>query len=798
MTEPTNPVAFDTLIYTDCRLGEGLRGEVGLQFQSRSAGADGAAMAFVQRHLLYEPPAKWMGERRPVEAYPPSFAHAGGEQYATSAGVYLGKEVNGGREGNSLTHTIVTRDPDAYNLVRPAQLFGAPFWTTRPAPTTACPPIPADWEPGPFGIDEAKAFITGQPDGRDRLIALLSTLERLPDPDRRRILFIADDAVLVLRWIAAATLLLPHEQALAVGFKVFSTNPANASQPVIAVHPDWDSTAARVGNDLGYVVFDLVTGEWTSVPPSRHAPGWVDAFCGDHDPFDVVDAIEVAAASGLDPQVAPLFGRVANMREQVATVADAAILVDWLRTTDPGFLAAHRGTIADALTDTPERWPQDILLGLDEIARSGQVPTDRMRSIRLALIRSELVRAATDGAVSGIVLPPLPAGVWGDDDQALAADEVVAALADAPPDTFDPTLRLARRFRLPVTADALGPALDRFVRYWADRPQNYPIGEWPCGPDIERRLDDELSRRAVEHADRIGDAWWKLRWRVSREMRTPLERAVVSAAVKYLPHPQRTQLIGDVLAIAAAADDALGATADAADVLWWRVDPSYDDLAQIAELVPNGTRFRTNLFGRLANDFTHDEYDRNKVALAHRLVERDLWQAPPTIGPLLRNDRKLADLVGDIHNADALPTPYRDVLRQAPPKLISLWSPRIAGALMKARYPVLVDQTVRVLPDGVRDRYLTDLIDDLNAIGTPTHAATALYISYTGALPQWISVKLLKALTRWTNRANGRLVKAAGELVAELGGGWLDLWQVVVDEGRGSNPAVRFTRRIGR
>src|SRR5262249_59335242 len=48
---------FETLIYTDCRPGEGLQGVAGLQVQARSADSAAAAEPLVQRYLLYEPPA---------------------------------------------------------------------------------------------------------------------------------------------------------------------------------------------------------------------------------------------------------------------------------------------------------------------------------------------------------------------------------------------------------------------------------------------------------------------------------------------------------------------------------------------------------------------------------------------------------------------------------------------------------------------------------------------------------------------------------------------------------------------
>ncbi|MGB8202059.1 MAG: hypothetical protein WCF33_20620, partial [Pseudonocardiaceae bacterium] len=103
---------FGSLYYTDCRPGQGLQGGAGFQFQAASPGLAPEAMPIVQRTGLYEPPVRWMRERRPVAEYPPSLAHtAEGELFVTAAGRYLGQEANGTREGNQFTHAVVTRDP---------------------------------------------------------------------------------------------------------------------------------------------------------------------------------------------------------------------------------------------------------------------------------------------------------------------------------------------------------------------------------------------------------------------------------------------------------------------------------------------------------------------------------------------------------------------------------------------------------------------------------------------------------------------------------------------------------------
>ena len=117
---------FGSLYYTDCLPGQGLTGRAGFQFQAATPGPAGDATHVVQRAALYEPPAVWMRERRPVVDYPRSHAHTAEEGFlVTAAGRYLGQEANGTRQGNQFTHAVVTRLPADYGAVRPAQLWGA-------------------------------------------------------------------------------------------------------------------------------------------------------------------------------------------------------------------------------------------------------------------------------------------------------------------------------------------------------------------------------------------------------------------------------------------------------------------------------------------------------------------------------------------------------------------------------------------------------------------------------------------------------------------------------------------------
>jgi GTPase-associated protein 1, N-terminal domain type 2/GTPase-associated protein 1, middle domain len=284
---------FLSLYYTDCRPGQGLRGGAGFQFQSVSEGVGHDAMTLVARSALYEAPVSWMREHRPVTAYPPSLTHVFDGMYVTARGVYLGAEANGVREGNQFTHAVTTGDPEAYGLIRPAQLWDAPWWSEQPAAGTECDPVPAAPEQGPWGIDAIREWVLGQPDAEDWLIAVSSAFDRVHHPNRRRVLFVGEDANSILGWIAAGTLLLPQSRALRIGFRVFATNPQYSQHDVLGLHPDWAGPLANPDRDGEFVVFNLDSGKHSVVEPTEAAAYWTPRFLH-ADPFDVVDAVELA------------------------------------------------------------------------------------------------------------------------------------------------------------------------------------------------------------------------------------------------------------------------------------------------------------------------------------------------------------------------------------------------------------------------------------------------------------------------------------------------------------------------
>ncbi|MEU8001312.1 GTPase-associated protein 1-related protein [Catellatospora sp. NPDC049111] len=704
--------AFETLVYTDCRPGQGLAGTAGFQFQARSSGADQQAMHLVERHLLYEAPDNWMAARHPPEQYPPSLAHLWDDRLITAAGRYLGREANGGREGNQLTHAIVTGDPDSYGSLRPAQLFGAPFWTGSPAATTDCPPLPADIEPGGFGVQEAQDFLNSSPDNERLLAALVTTLERSHQPQATRILFICADPDLVLRWITLGTLLLPQRRALAINFKVFTTRPTVGTHHIVAVHPDWQVIDASVGNDHGFMVVDLVRGDWSDVEISPLAERWVSLFAS-ADPYDILDAIEVAAASEQRQDRAPAIGLAAVIgrppaRDEVGTV------VDWLRNGPAGQRELYGGRVTDLLVDTVERWPAAALAGLDQIATAGwradrtsQVwLPERIAAVRGALLTAELRRARTQGLVADGAVPVLPPTVWGDAEQRAAVQSVAQALTAAEPAVFEAVLRVALRFGVAAPLGQVREAAHAFVREWADNPhRGYDHRAWSAGEGLRDLLHDELRARVrlgPEHARRAADGWWAHLLPVMDALNDELDEAVLAAAMVHLPANGCRTLMEEFLPGAVRKS----ATGRVVGVLFARRPASLHELRLLLEHVPRDTVLPDRAVAQLTAVLqTVGELPEAEVELAGALVQRGNYDAPPGVRRLLDAVAGLPAVAERLARAQTSRMLPRTDLAALPGAVARARQTVLRDALLTNPYPLVALEGLELVPGHVADAY---------------------------------------------------------------------------------------------
>ncbi|MCY1141178.1 GTPase-associated protein 1-related protein [Actinoplanes sp. Pm04-4] len=689
---------FDTFIYTNCRAGEGLQQRDGFQFQALSPGADRQVMPLVQRRLLYEPSPVWMRERRPAAEYPPSFAHVhDGRHYATAAGVYLGRESGGGREGNQLTHAIATDDPTAYGLVRPSQLFGAPFWTAVPAPAQECPPLDPGWRPGPFGVPEAQRFVLAQHKGTQLLTALLSHLRR-GESDPRRVLFLAREPELVLRWVTAATLLVPHQQALGIDFKIFTLNPAYTDHRILAVHPDWSTGSASLDNQLGYLVFDLVRQDWTPVEPDPQSTRWVELFLGE-DPYDIVDAVEIAAAASAGhPGLAPVetsFGLAVVLGRPPEAHAVGPI-VTWLAGASAALVERYGPDLVDRLLEDPGRLPIEELDALDA-AVSARLP-GRAARVRLVLLRAELDELRSTAEVEPGRLTPIEPPAWSRDDENAAVDLLATEMSRADPAHFEALLRLAARFGVAPSHSLLDPGLQRFLEFWAESPRpEFDPATWADGDEVERKLRRLLERTIVNGratSEAVGSLWWRS-LTPPAQLENELDRAIVSAAMMQLDERSRGNLADRMMR--STAPDALP---DLAGVLWQRAVPTLTEARKlIRQLPPTVTLFDVHL-PALAEALLGPEVSDEQFKVAYALaVERRVWQPTPAVQARISDEGNIRYVLVQLTKASVDTWRLTEAMRDVPAHTVSNNYERLLRAMVRAPMAAAALAVLAVLSD---------------------------------------------------------------------------------------------------
>ncbi|MEH0844168.1 GTPase-associated protein 1-related protein [Micromonospora sp. CPCC 205711] len=790
---------FETLIYTDCRPGQGLNGSAGLQFQARSADSAAAAETLVRDHLLYEPPSRWMADRRPVEQYPPSFAHiSSGGVLATAAGLYLGREANGTREGNQLTHAIVTTDPASYADLRPAQLFQAGFWSTAPAPTTRSDPVLlGDAVAGSHSPTHAQAFVLDQPHGRETLLALVCALADAGRPGRPRVLFVGDDIASIVGWLVAGTLLLPRERALELGFKIFSADPARSALPVVAVLPEFAGPAGRIDNALGYAVFDLHRHRHTPMEPTASARRWVDLFLTE-DPRDVVDALGVATASGLagdggaaEEEAAAALG-LAAILHRLPEPRHAEAIVGWLRTGPEGMRRAYGADVADLFAETPERWPQRVLVLLDEVGCDGLLP-GKAADVRLALIIGELEDARVRGAVTDRRLPPLPAGEWHPDHDDQARQLLTEALTSGvAPQRFEALLRVATRFDVDVQWSDIAGAAEDFVGYWADHPRDVRPAGLACGDELDERLLAVLADRARLGATKraeVGDGWWRSLLRRVETLASPLAEAVLGAAVRH--RDERNAVIGRFLT----ANEDPDRFSWLAGALWSQSAPTTAELELVLALAPAGARLPGQVFRKVADEVTGGAAPDPRVFdLCHRLVARGLMTPTARIAAELAEDEKLTDAVAALRrNPDERgKAVLLKRLRDCPARLVEM---------RQAEVVVALSGVVAFLNlDGVLDRhpslmppFVDRLVDALTTEDGEAPAVLAYYLVSGSGPPAAQQVKRLEqALGQWLTRSPDGQLERADQHFARLDRAWRKGWQRYADNYSGRRRRYRL------
>jgi hypothetical protein len=703
---------FGRLLYTDCAPGTGRGGGGGFQVQAQSPQVDGKGSALATGWLLYEVQNAWVVGQRPVDEFPPGFAHVAAAGYGTGQSRYVGKEVMGGRQGNHLADCLVTGDAELYGTIRPAQLYGASFWRADPWPATDCPDYDGDLETGPLlTLDELAGWARGRP-GRGRALAgLLSVLE---DPEGPRAVIVSADPDEAMRWLAAATLLLPQRRALDVTFKVFSANPVRAQQRVVAAPPDLNP---RLGPGLvpGVFVLDAAACQADEAQVSERAAFLAGKLAGDPDadPYDLLDALELAdeLSGGVWPTAAAALHAAWALTRPDEPLGDPGQVHAWLRNAGPELLREHGPALVE-MALAAVSLPAEMLRWLDNAVADRRLDFDH-ETVRTRLLAAELADALAGGSVPAQPLPPARFSSKAERD---AESELTSALLLGDADRidavqFDRVLRLAYRHRIGLQASPLRERLHGFAVAWIDASGGNwdPRGRALADSILDEAYDELHARFAEPLSPQLTRTLMRFRdlFDDRDDLADPLYCHLQAAAIAGLKGqqgrlPRLSVSLGKIARLPANSPEA----AEAARVfqqalLAWHAGDTDVALVILAQL-PSHVHPK---IGERANSFLTAAQAKPDTRLLDMLVSlyKNGWQPPSDrLSGLLDSELRVQDFLAaaardDIVTRDGL---SRAVgwIRGADPVVVELRASAVLDAFLTTRNPRLAGAVLASYP----------------------------------------------------------------------------------------------------
>lgn len=479
---------FERLLYTDCRPGEGMGGGGGFQIQAQSSGTTSAQARMATGWLLYSAQHRWVNDGRDLADFPLGLAHAADAGFGTAQSRYLGKEVNGNRQGNHLADCLLSVQAEPYGVIRPAQLWLAPFWRAEAWPSTTCPAFDEGLDIGPFDHDEIAGWLRGMPQRRAGLEGLLTVLD---DPSGPRVIIKANDPEAALFWVAAATILMPQSAALSISFRVFANNVDDSPHRIIGV-PSELYPYLSPGNRPRTFIIDATTDQTDVVEASARARYWVTQFIEAEEPYDVVEAVELAAQFGGANEEEQRDARVAAMAlaDPDRPVDDAVALGRWVRRALGSAHAQRAQSVVARLIAADEVRIDDLRM-LDSLAAEGRI-TANTTELRSRLLHEEIAQANAGLAPPRETLPPVSLSRTQSVD---ANSAVVSAMVLGSNGAVDQLLRVARRHSLDLkpNSSALITRLHSFVEHLLATPgDRFELDAWAAGDVIIDQLHEQL------------------------------------------------------------------------------------------------------------------------------------------------------------------------------------------------------------------------------------------------------------------------------------------------------------------
>lgn len=494
-------MTFRALLYTDCRAEESLRGGTGYQFQAASSDARATDEVVLLQELMYRPSPDLMAREAPVEHYPPSFAFCRtADGYAMAAGIYLGRVSGDGRQGNQITHGLFSDDAQDFAGTRPAQLFGADFWVYEKQPSKEIDSVDA-----PLLYDDEfdlpalhqRANVGAEPE--PFLAKLISAFDRAAGDSFVKVIVSCSDPTIGMQWIALGTLLLPTEQALSLSIRAFVSDPASAMQRIVGVHPPSFNKPPDVTAIPGISGIDLDAHITSPIEVTDHAAYWAQRFLKG-DPYEVVDAIELAGRLRGSVTGNRLVASVVILHEPLRTSADLDVLAEVIETFDAEEYDELAGQLVEAMRESAHyvgASPGSFLRILPVVQRFDGQTSELLDRLQASL----LVRASHSTEFAAQLIAD---GSWrwawqvspkvGSEE----AHAVAAALGRLDAQSLPAAFGFAARVGVALDPAEFHDAMQRLAGQWITSPElSDKRQEWLYGDRVLDLMVEELQQRVT-------------------------------------------------------------------------------------------------------------------------------------------------------------------------------------------------------------------------------------------------------------------------------------------------------------
>jgi len=378
---------LDVAVYSDTTAEESVDGVEGFNFRALSAGITSEDRRRIREELLHRVHPTW-GHDHDELAHPPTCVHLRhSDRHYLARGHSTGPTLSG-RSGNLVTQVLVTDGVAGFGGFRPAQLYAAPGWTLAETPSGELERWPApESVREDFGAGALQAWLADDPWAVRVLPQYLTMLEAASSEVPRKLVLIHRDLDVVMRWIAAGSLLLDEESAARLTFRALVDDPSRTDAAVVGVSPEFELEPI-----VNAHVIDLERRTTSDVEPSessrvRVASLLTAAASAGRPAFDLAARWEPYVGAGLAARAASALHGAIPTAEAWTLAVELVEALEGATATDP--LVHPDPTITAAFA----AWSPS---SADEI-RTARETRDRMAGVGASEIASVLDRVARSG-----------------------------------------------------------------------------------------------------------------------------------------------------------------------------------------------------------------------------------------------------------------------------------------------------------------------------------------------------------------------------------------------------------------